>query len=238
MAEAPAKSAAQLRADKRNAKIRAGAGSRIASITTSARGEEGSAYLNSASLSLSSNCLMLNIEAEPTPFETRQAPAASGLDPDDIDLSSLAPSTSPRNDPFRASLNPELSGEGGQDLMSMLASMSGSTNASGMPELPPEFANNPLMAALSQMGGGAGGTMPQGMPQMGQMGEAKPKSLLERSLPLLHFVSMVGLVVWAVLRGEGVTWSRLPFVGESNKEWAAEAMGIVRPVVSPTLAVG
>ena len=123
--------------------------------------------------------------------------------------------------------------------MSMLASMSGSTNASGMPELPPELANNPLMAALSQMGGGgAGGTMPQGMPQMGQMGQAKPKSLLERSLPLLHFVSMVGLVVWAVLRGEGVTWSRLPFVGESNKEWAAEAMGIVRPVVSALSGCG
>lgn len=59
MTEAPAKSAAQLRADKRNAKIRAGAGSRIASITTSARGEEGSAYLNSTSLSLSPSLVLI-----------------------------------------------------------------------------------------------------------------------------------------------------------------------------------
>jgi len=122
----------------------------------------------------------------------------------------------------------------------MLASLSGNATAGegGVPGLPAEFANNPLFAALSSMGAGGGGMGNMGMGQglgaqaSDSMAHERKKSIWERMLPLLHLVSMVGLAVWAVWVGEGVSWSTLPLRSENTKEWVEGVVGIVKPVVS------
>jgi hypothetical protein len=75
-------------------------------------------------------------------------------------------------------------------------------------EIPPEMANNPMFAMMQNMLGGGAGVDPQQQQQ--QALAQKPKSSAERLLPLVHLLSSVAIVSWAVWNSSHLTeWHAL-----------------------------
>jgi hypothetical protein len=76
-------------------------------------------------------------------------------------------------------------------------------------ELPPEMANNPMFAMMQNMMGGGAGVDPQQQQQQQALAQ-KPKSSTERLLPLVHLLSSVAIVSWAVWNASHLTeWHAL-----------------------------
>jgi hypothetical protein len=127
-----------------------------------------------------------------TPFDrSSNAPAA---DPDDIDLS-LASTQKPN-----PSTGFEPPSDGGMpDLMSMLGMAPG--------DMPEGMADNPLFALMQNMTGAGGAAM--GGAQ--QVQAQRPKTLSERLMPLVHLLSSLALVSWAVYNASQLMeWHALP----------------------------
>lgn len=162
-------------------------------------------------------------------------PLATSADPDDIDLSLAAVNEgiTPEQDPFAALLNNQYQQQQGPngmpDLMALLSGQQQPGQDGSPNQLPPEFANNPLFAALAGMSNGQ--TNGQ---QQRQAFETEPanRTVLERLMPLIHLLSMLGLVAWAVWSSRGVQWAELAYGRDTFRDQVSHVVGYYRPLVS------
>lgn len=196
----------------RQAKLQAKAQERLAKITGAApagrvptdgasRGET-SELLQRAQLTCCTRAAAIGISPRPTPAATAPAPpkslaAEDDDDPAEVDLA-LDPRSAQRQpgavSPFAfpgaeaGGGFPGMGGEGGEDMFAqMMAQMSGGA------------AGGPGMAGMGGMfgaPGAQGGASPFGPPQ--SPFPLQPKSFLDRIFPLIHLLSMVALVLYAV----------------------------------------
>ncbi|KAI5478591.1 hypothetical protein MNV49_004850, partial [Pseudohyphozyma bogoriensis] len=215
---------AKEKAAARQAKLRTASAARLAKITANAEGR----VVNDSSIGITPTQTP-KTEGPPPPSTIGQAIAMDD-DPEEIDIGALAAPPSLRSTGAPGGIGAASPfAPGTSDPFAALAGMAGMGGPFGGAQggAGGGAGGDPFAAMMQQMMGGAGGGMGRGAGGPGAGGGGlpqppvhpfppTPKSTLEKLFPLVHLVSMVGLVLYFVAvfepekrgLGGGLDWRR------------------------------
>ncbi|ESK95560.1 hypothetical protein Moror_12634 [Moniliophthora roreri MCA 2997] len=201
-------SSAAAKAEARRKAILSRGSDRLAKLTTSARGEDGSAYLDKPLFSNSARNFVGEETSMPTP-PARLSPSPAPPSPQPHSDASSGLDGSVWSEEQQRQLFQALMGAGGGQDLPRGAGMGVGPQPGAAPELPPELANNPLAAMLFSAANG--GTMPPLPPSMlgkapasqqPQPQVAKPKTTFQKLMPLVHLIAIWILLAYFVFMKE------------------------------------